>query len=464
MFLFQRSIKAYIAWAAGAIIVATIALTSALTISLVHMHASSAKMRTDAKSIELSYRLENAILGHRRVDLLRQLLKDERYAQESKNLLREAELLIQQLEFDATTQTEKERINAVEKTFYVFSAAAVAATEPADRMGEKTEALLKTVHEYRIQNRLQMEEVFLNNRATGDIITIGSLCVTAGVVVIMAGLWLLTLRFIRPLLALGRTAERLWAGDLRARVQEDATGEVGMLCSRFNAMADAVVQRDKDRLEILGSIVHDIRNPVIVIGAALHMLKKRCVQDSSTPWHDKIHHQVKALDGMTHDAMNVIQAATGRLALDLTDIDLGALVAAVAEDYQALLDSHRLELSVQGDCHILGDAFRLERVVVNILSNAVKYSPKQSTIGLSVSSPGGKAQLVIADQGYGIAGDELQMIFQPFSRATNTRKAAKGFGMGLYTVKKIIEAHGGSIGMQSAPGQGTTVTIDLPLL
>jgi signal transduction histidine kinase len=114
-------------------------------------------------------------------------------------------------------------------------------------------------------------------------------------------------------------------------------------------------------------------------------------------------------------------------------------------------------------CNIEGDAERLERVVMNLFSNALKYSPPRTRVTVRVAPKSSHAELTVSDQGPGIAKEDLPVIFQPFGRGRSADTLAEGAGMGLYVVKQIVGAHGGRIEVQSKPGHGTTFLIELPL-
>jgi signal transduction histidine kinase len=113
---------------------------------------------------------------------------------------------------------------------------------------------------------------------------------------------------------------------------------------------------------------------------------------------------------------------------------------------------------------VLGDRKRLERVLINLLSNAVKYSPQGSEVVVSMWKQGTTVRLAVQDQGQGIAPEDMERVFQPFIRLDRTRRSASGTGLGLVSVKKIVEAHGGTVRLHSEPGKGTTVEVRLKAL
>src|SRR5690606_4581731 len=139
------------------------------------------------------------------------------------------------------------------------------------------------------------------------------------------------------------------------------------------------------------------------------------------------------------------QVASGSLTLKVGLIDFGQFVRDFVESQAHVISTHQVDLAVESDCMLDGDAYRLERVVMNLLSNALKYSPVDTRVELRVFRSDGHVVLTITDQGPGIPDQEQEVIFQPFGRGQAANGFTEGTGIGLYVVKQIVEAHGGSI-------------------
>jgi signal transduction histidine kinase len=153
--------------------------------------------------------------------------------------------------------------------------------------------------------------------------------------------------------------------------------------------------------------------------------------------------------------------------LELLPCDLVALALHLATDYQATTDRHNIRVESAAP-QLVGtwDAPRLARVMANLLSNAIKYSPDGGEIVVTLAPEqapeGTEAVIVVGDHGIGIPASDLPLLFSPFHRASNVRSVA-GSGLGLASVKQVVELHGGTIAAESQEGIGTTVTIHLPL-
>jgi len=138
------------------------------------------------------------------------------------------------------------------------------------------------------------------------------------------------------------------------------------------------------------------------------------------------------------------------------------LVRRIHDDHADIFSTHTLVLE-SAECHITGDRHKLERVVVNLLTNAVKYSPEGSTVRVTVTPQRSHATFVVEDEGEGMSPDELAVIFQPFGRGREKNSRVKGAGLGMCVVKEVVKAHGGCIDVRSEPGGGTAVEVRLPL-
>jgi signal transduction histidine kinase len=155
----------------------------------------------------------------------------------------------------------------------------------------------------------------------------------------------------------------------------------------------------------------------------------------------------------------------GQFNLERRPVDLGKLARRIAGEMARTLPGHSLEYRQPSEPVIIdGDALRLEQVLLNLLQNAVKYSPKGGPITLSVERRDSEAVLFVSDQGIGIPAAAMPLLFQRFFRAGNAAGSTlSGMGVGLYVVQEIVSRHGGRVGVESTEGKGTTVTVYLPL-
>jgi signal transduction histidine kinase len=225
------------------------------------------------------------------------------------------------------------------------------------------------------------------------------------------------------------------------------------------------------RDEFLGSITHDLRTPLTSIKGRAQLLLKQVARG-----------EVPAAGDLT-DGLTTIAAVAGRmnaLVDELVDlarlegshplelmrqpVDLVALARRSATEHQRASDAHRIRV-VAVEETVCGewDAVRIERVLDNLLSNAIRYSPGGGEVTISVGRGRGDAWLTVADRGVGIPAGDLPRVFDRFHRGANVAGRIQGAGVGLAGVKQIVEQHGGSVSIESEEGRGTTVTLRLPL-
>jgi PAS domain S-box-containing protein len=235
----------------------------------------------------------------------------------------------------------------------------------------------------------------------------------------------------------------------------------------YERAQEAIRLRD----EFLSVASHELKTPLTPLQMKLQALRREAeaAPQSSLPADRVIRHlqmaesQVRRLGTLVHALLDVSRISDGPLALDLEELDLTALVREVVTRFegQALKASCPVEVHAPGPVVGKWDRMRLDQVLTNLLSNALKYGPGKP-IHLRVESHEGRATLTVRDEGIGIHPEHLSRIFDKFERAVSERHYG-GLGLGLYIVRQIVEALGGSITTRSTPGEGATFEISLPL-
>lgn len=168
---------------------------------------------------------------------------------------------------------------------------------------------------------------------------------------------------------------------------------------------------------------------------------------------------------MVNDLLDTARIQQGRLALRLAPCDLAAIAREVlqrAEEAPERTTRHTLVLDAPASVPGVWDGERLDQVLTNLVSNALKYSPDGGEVRVRVAPTAEGATIAVSDQGIGMASDEATRLFEPFARGTTLRDVVGGTGLGLYIVRQNIEQHGGSVVIESTPGVGTTITARLP--
>ncbi|TFZ06037.1 response regulator [Ramlibacter henchirensis] len=265
----------------------------------------------------------------------------------------------------------------------------------------------------------------------------------------------------------------LWFANSLSGVVEDgrlvrAWGTQRDITDRKQAEA-ALMEADRRKDEFLATLAHELRNPLAPIRSSAELLRLTAPLDPMQQRHtDIIGRQVSHLARMIDDLMDVSRISRGKLELRRAPVTLQDVVHAAVENAQAALQMgrHPLELQLPDEpVHLVGDDVRLVQVVLNLLTNAARYSAERRPIRLSVEREGGQAVIRVRDHGVGITADQLQRVFEMFYQGgAESERAGGGLGIGLSLVQRLAELHGGSVEAHSAGlGQGSEFVVRLPL-
>ncbi len=216
--------------------------------------------------------------------------------------------------------------------------------------------------------------------------------------------------------------------------------------------------------EFLGMVAHDLRNLLAAILGSLQILAHRATQPSPA----RQQHVLLLIDTAAHsmsrlldDLRDASTIGAGHFAIHTAQTDLAAIARRVVELQQASAVDHRLTVNAPARLEGTWDGERLNQLLTNLVSNALKYSPAGSEVQVSMHGGAGEARVCVSDHGIGLSPDQIQRLFQPFTRLRYGQDV-QGVGLGLYISKAIVDAHGGRIWVESAPGQGSTFTVALP--
>ena len=235
--------------------------------------------------------------------------------------------------------------------------------------------------------------------------------------------------------------------------------------TRAREAEKAVLVRD----EFISVAAHELRTPLTALQLKLQGLDRVLAQIPGPPSDPRVierlegaARQVKRLVRLVEELLDVSRITGGRLPLRVEEVDLGTLGRAVVDDLSEPARHARSELRFQAG-RVVGrwDPSRLEQALINVISNAIKYG-EGKPIDVVVEAAGRGARCTVTDRGLGIAPEDRDRIFARFVRAAPSQRYG-GLGLGLYVARSIVESHGGTIEVESAPGNGSRFTIELPL-
>ena len=295
------------------------------------------------------------------------------------------------------------------------------------------------------------------------------LVVLTALIMIVVGVstWVLTGDALRPLEAVTQLATQITqADDLSRRIpfSGSAKDEMGQLIVAFNDTLERLESLFNTQRRFLADVSHELRTPLTVIKGEVGLMRLTGGIDDESLHNIEL--EVDRLTRMVGDLLLLAQAESGRLPLELVPIELDTVLLEAFQQIQTLAGGKlTLHLDEIDQLVVNGDRDRLKQVILNLLANAVEYTPQGGDVRVALRKAGMEAQLVVQDTGPGIPAEDLPFIFERFYRAERSRKrnTGGGFGLGLSIVHWLVRKHDGRIEVKSETGKGTRFTVWLPL-
>jgi two-component system OmpR family sensor kinase len=280
--------------------------------------------------------------------------------------------------------------------------------------------------------------------------------------------WFFNGQALSPLVDITESALRIsGADDLSQRIPQRGSNydEMGRLVTAFNDTLGRLEQLFTSQQRFLADVSHELRTPLTVIKGNVDLMRRMKHVDEESL--DNIEDEADRLTRLVGDLLLEAQAESGKLPLHFAPVELDTLLLEVFKEMHILARERvQLKLPEIDQIMINGDRDRLKQVLINLIANAIKYTPQGGEVVLSLGKVGGNARLIVRDTGLGIPPEDLPHIFERFYRAEKSRSRSKigGFGLGLSIAYWIVNHHGGQIEVDSAEGKGTTFCIYLPML
>jgi signal transduction histidine kinase len=250
---------------------------------------------------------------------------------------------------------------------------------------------------------------------------------------------------------------------LEAPSQQD---EVGRLSATFNEMLGRLDALFHAQQNLVADVSHELRTPLTTIQGNLDLLRRGALEDSPARGEAirAIESDINAMSRLVADLLLLAQADAG-VKLELHPVELDTLLLDVYRQAQTLSQGVRVKLGAEDQAQVMGDPDRLRQLLLNLVDNALKYTPNGGEVTLSLQREAEWVRVSVSDTGIGIAPEDIPHIFERFYRSdkARTRGSRAGTGLGLAIAKWIAEAHGGRIAVESQPGNGSAFTVWLPL-
>ena len=297
--------------------------------------------------------------------------------------------------------------------------------------------------------------------------TAAVLSVTGGIILLvgLAGGWWLATRAIQPIDDISATAVKIAAGDLSHRIGlGDTENELGRLANVLNATFARLEAAFGQQKQFTSDAAHELRTPVSVVLTQTQTALNR--ERSSAEYREALQACQRAaqrMRGLIESLLELARLDAGQEQMKRLTFNLSDIANDCVQLIKPLADEKGIQLQAElGPARCVGDPERLSQVITNLLSNAVHYNKPQGQVSIRVSAQDGFAILVVADTGSGIPPEALPRIFDRFYRAEHSRTEGRS-GLGLAISKSIVEAHGGTIAVESEPEKGARFTVRLPV-
>lgn len=272
-------------------------------------------------------------------------------------------------------------------------------------------------------------------------------------------------RALKPIEDITQAASSIaGASDLSTRLAWDGPhDELGRLISVFNLMMGRIDHLFSVQQRFVADVSHELRTPLTAIRGNMDIIKRYGMDDSSL---DAIEVEAERMSRLVNDLLMLARADYGGLTVELVPIDLDSVVLEALRQSKRLAQGRDLHITLAHvePMRINGNADRIQQVIANLITNAIKFTPDGGHIEIALRRAGQNATISVSDTGIGIPPGDLDRIFDRFYQIETARThTGGGFGLGLSIAKWIVEVHGGRITAQSEPGQGSIFIVALPL-
>ena len=276
-------------------------------------------------------------------------------------------------------------------------------------------------------------------------------------------------RSLRPFNEITDAAQAVANGDLSRRLKSSVHDqEIRELIHSLNKMFECLETNFSSQKRFVSDTSHELRHPITILKSEIEVA---LLQDRSPQEYKQLLHQLftisERMQHIVNDMLTLAQADAGTLEITQEKVDLSLLLQEVGQNHLMLFSKRNinLDMDIQDHLEVMGDQRRIERVFYNLLNNAFRYAPENSTVILSAIAEDEQVIIKVADQGPGVPKEAQPHLFERFYRADDARNNQKGegAGLGLAICKHIVLAHHGRIGVQSKEGEGATFKVTLPL-
>jgi signal transduction histidine kinase len=430
-------------------------------------------------ALRLAGGVRDTLLTMARLEARFVVLRDKRYAELWRESAAHARADLTRLTEFAHTGPEAARLAAARAAFEGYHTAVLAEhnrlltmpaavaigpdESPARRLGEQVESELEELQQatYARVLRAQTEVARLEKRTWNGVIV----ALATALVLALITTAVIALRITRSLRRLSVATAAVAAGSFRDPIPVAGNDEVAVLGRSFNAMADRLRQHDEMKEEFFATLSHELRSPITSVREAGHLLADG-VPGPLTPKQarlvDIVRRSTDRLLRLVNQILDASRLRAGVLPLEHVPLDLDWLVGRAMEELRPIAEEGKVTLArerVGSRFTVQGDEDRLVQVVVNLLANAVRFTPVGGRVTVRLIDAGPECEIQVEDTGVGIPAHELPHVFESYRQA---HPGKGGTGLGLAIVRGLVHAHGGRVTAESQEGKGSRFSVLLP--
>ena len=294
-------------------------------------------------------------------------------------------------------------------------------------------------------------------RSVNWLLALGALM--GGTIGVGAGV-LVARRTVRPIIELTDAARDLQAGDRSRRAEVPGDDEISQLARAFNDLVDSVAREDAVRRAFAADVAHELRTPLAVLRSQVEAIQDGVIEPSPAVF-TSLHEETLRLGRLTADLETMTSADSVEFDLHRETVDLAEIIARAASGLGRRFEEQRLNLALHtAPTTVSGDDVRLQQVVTNLLTNALKFVPDGGSVTISTRHADGWVELGVDDDGPGIAAADLPRVFERFYRGHEVRTG--GSGIGLAVVAALVHAHGGEVSAHNRASGGASFLVRMP--
>jgi signal transduction histidine kinase len=263
-------------------------------------------------------------------------------------------------------------------------------------------------------------------------------------------------------------ARKISSGNWKTRIQIKGNDEITVLADSFNQMVDNLENLEKMRRDFIGNISHELRTPMTSINGFIEGILDGTIPDDKQEYYlNIVKDEVKRLQRLVSDLLDIARMESGETKVNIIAFDICEVIRLSVIQLQQFIEDKNIIFRAnfeQETMIVQADRDAIQRVMINLIHNAIKFTPENGSISVTVRNVKGKAEITVSDTGQGIPAEDIPFIFDRFHKADKSRgKDKTSVGLGLYIVKNILKAHNENVYVESEYGKGAAFTFYLPM-